>query len=149
MGSSTTTSNEPELNTISVTKIFISNIGINNQTANIQIKLHGPKINSEYSTTPYIQIKNTIGKTQNLKIPIIDIVYNNTDTKSEEKEDIPGSFHNLTRSINSIGFGSFDAVIGSDKSSGIGLKPYTFHQIEWIICPCWQTVDILSGISRI
>ena len=73
MGSSTPTSNEPELNTISITKIFISNVGINNQTANIQIKLHGPKINSEYSTTPYNQIKNTIGKTQNLKIPIIDI----------------------------------------------------------------------------
>ena len=125
MGSSTPTSNEPGLNTISVTKMFISNVGISNQTANIQIKLHGPKINSEYSTTPYNQIKNTIGKAQNLKIPLIDIVNNNTNTKSEEKEDIPGSFHNLTRSINSIGFGSFDAMIGSDKSSGIGLKSYT------------------------
>ena len=125
MRSSTPTSNEPGLNTISVTKMFISNVGISNQTANIQIKLHGPKINSEYSTTPYNQIKNTIGKAQNLKIPLIDIVNNNTNTKSEEKEDIPGSFHNLTRSINSIGFGSFDAIIGSDKSSGIGLKPYT------------------------
>jgi hypothetical protein len=127
-------------NTISVTT-YISNVDISNQKANMQIKLKGPLIDRTDFTMPYSQRKNAIGKAENLNLQVIDIVNNNTTptkrgelqvidlaspppTKREETEDIPGSFHNLTGSISSIGFGSFDATIGKDNSSGIGSKPY-------------------------
>jgi hypothetical protein len=89
----------------------------------MQIKLYGPSINSQYFTLPYQQKKNTLGNKENLDFQLRDIVNNNTTTKREESEDIQASFHNLTRTIDSVGFGSFNATIGNN-TSGVHLIPY-------------------------
>ncbi len=127
-------------NIISVTT-YVSNIDIGNQKANMEVKLSGPLINSTDFTMPYSQRKSVIGKAENINLQVVDLSNNNTTptkreelqlvdlaspppSKREEKVYIPASFHNLTGTINSVGYGSFDAIIGKDNSSGIGLNPY-------------------------
>ena len=112
---------ESNLNTISITT-HVSHVDVGNGTVNIQIRLNGRFINSTYLTIPPSVIQSQKGNEDNLKIQLTDIAKYKT---IEDSFDIPASFHNDTRSYNSIPSGSFHAVIGrigsTDFSSGVNV----------------------------
>jgi hypothetical protein len=107
-----------EHNIISVATSVL-NIAINNDsrpTANLEINLRGSSINNAYWTIPTVQRQNAIGNPENLNLQVQDMANNDSSVRN-----ITGSFHNLTQSISSLGFGHLEATIGGNRSN---LKPY-------------------------